>query len=224
MARAAVFFDVDGTLVHGTSSSAHLAQRLGHAESLRVLDQQYLDGRIHNSALAERDAQGYAGRTADDLLPWLEDLPMVAGIDEVVAWCHAQDLLPVLTTLAWRQVGQYLCSRYGFADACGPSLEQARGRYTGRVAEHLSPEGRRDYAAGICAEQGLRLEDAVAVGHSVSDLPLFAVVGCAIAFNASQKASEAADHALEGEDLRVVLPVLDAWFNTGPQLRSTRAW
>ncbi|MFJ8230181.1 hypothetical protein ACIQ9E_09525 [Streptomyces sp. NPDC094448] len=47
-----------------------------------------------------------------------------------------------------------------------------------------------------------------AVGDSRSDLPLFAPVGLSVAFNASAGAPETATVAVDGDDLRSVLPFL----------------
>lgn len=124
-----------------------------------------------------------------------------------------RDLLTVLTTLAWEPVGQHLCSTFGFSEACGPRLAESDGRFTGSVAAHLTPEGRRDFALAVCKREGLSPDTAVAIGDSVSDLPLFREVGLAVALNASGVARSTAAVAIDADDLRAVLPALQDWFD-----------
>lgn len=211
--RGAVFFDVDGTLVYGTSSSQHLAGYLGHADSLRELEDAYATKGMHNSEVAVHDARAYAGRTAADLRPWLQELPLVSGIQEVVGWCREQDLAPYLATLAWEPVGRYLCDTYGFAGACGPCLALVDDAYTGEVRKHFTEFDKRDFGLRTAADLGLRASDCAAVGDSRSDLPLFAEVGFSVGFNATQAVQEVATVSLSGADLRAVLEPLEGWLS-----------
>lgn len=204
----AVFFDVDGTLVPGTSSSVHLAGFLGHREELAEAEDAYAAGAVDNRQVSELDAAGWAGVHEDEVSGWLDGLPLVAGITETVAWCRRNGLVPVLATLAWSPVGRHLTDRFGFHTFSGPELETVGGRFTGRVARHFDEYDKRDAALALARELGLPPRVCGAVGDSRSDLPLFASVGLSVAFNASPGARGAATVAVDGEDLRGVLPPL----------------
>jgi phosphoserine phosphatase len=212
--RGAAFFDVDGTLVPHTSSGQHLAQLLGHAEVVRAAEAGYAAGTLSNQEVSVLDARGWARRTPAEVRGFLASLPLVDGIAETVSWCCQHGLTPVLTTLAWEPVGAYLCDRFGFDRACGPRLEVSAGRYSGEVAEHFDETAKRDFAVSVAAELGVELMDCVAIGDSRSDLPLFAAVGFAVAFNATSAVRAAAHAAAEGTDLRVVLPLLASWLDS----------
>ncbi|GAA1648428.1 HAD family hydrolase [Actinoplanes couchii] len=210
---AVVFFDVDGTLVPRTSSGQHLADRLGHAAVLRDAEAAYAAGTMSNRDVSVVDARGWAGWAPGDVLGFLDSMPLVDGIADTVTWCRDHDLEPVLATLAWDVVGGYLCERFGFGQASGPRLDVAGGRYTGAVAGHFDEYGKRDWARSVAAGHGVELRNCAAVGDSRSDLPLFAEVGLAVAFNASPAAAEAAHVTTEGDDLRAVLPLLASWLH-----------
>ena len=207
----AVFFDVDGTLVPGTSSSAFLAGFLGHRDELVKAEDAYAAGALDNRQVSELDAAGWAGVSEKRVAAWLDGLPLVGGIAETLAWCRGNGLVPVLATLAWSPVGGHLAGRFGFHGFCGPGLETASGRFTGRVARHFDEYDKRDYALARARELGLGPRSCGAVGDSRSDLPLFASVGLSVAFNASQGARAAAAVAVDDGDLRGVLPVLERW-------------
>jgi phosphoserine phosphatase len=204
----AVFFDVDGTLVPGTSSSVYLAGFLGHREELAEAEAAYAAGVLDNRQVSELDAAGWAGVPEQRIRGWLAGLPLVPGIAETVAWCRRNGLVPVLATLAWSPVGGYLAERFGFLGFSGPELETAGGFFTGRVARHLDEYDKRDFALGRAGQLGVAVGSCGAVGDSRSDLPLFASVGVSVAFNASADARAAATAVVDEDDLRGVVPVL----------------
>jgi phosphoserine phosphatase len=144
--RSVVFFDVDGTLVPETSSSQFLAERLVHHGELRIVEDDYAAGRVDNHAVAELDARGYLGATPEAVARWLEDLPVVDGVQAVFLWCWEHDVVPILATLAWSPVGEYLCRRFGFAGSCGPALAVDRGWFTGFVDQNFSEYGKLEFA------------------------------------------------------------------------------
>ncbi|MEU4097401.1 HAD-IB family phosphatase [Streptomyces sp. NPDC026673] len=203
-----MFFDVDGTLVPGTSSSAFLAGFLGHREELTEAEDAYARGALDNRRVSELDAAGWAGVPEKRVAGWLDELPLIAGIAETVAWCRRHGLVPFLATLAWSPVGGHLSERFGFHAFCGPRPETAGGRFTGRVARHFDEYGKRDFALAQARGLGLAPGSCAAVGDSRSDLPLFASVGLSVAFNAGTDARAAATVAVDGGDLREVIPAL----------------
>ncbi|MFB7359015.1 HAD family hydrolase [Streptomyces gardneri] len=212
----AVFFDVDGTLVPGTSSSVFLAGFLGHRDELAKAEDAYASGALDNRQVSELDAAGWTGVHEDRVSGWLDGLPLVSGIAETVAWCRQNGLVPVLATLAWSPVGSYLTDRFGFHGFSGPRLETADGRFTGRVARHFDEYDKRDHALAQARELKLAPRSCGAVGDSRSDLPLFASVGLSVAFNASPGAREAATVTVDDNDLRSVLPVLSRLVTATP--------
>lgn len=211
MVAGAVFFDVDGTLVPGTSSSQFLGARLGHLSELAAAEEEYARGDRDNRSVSTLDAGGWAGHREDEVRSWLLDLPVVGGIPEVIARCRELDLAPYLATLAWAPVGAHLCASYGFEGSCGPTLVEVGGEYTGEVEHHLDEFGKRDAALDIARHLGLPASRCAAVGDSRSDLPLFRRAGLAIAFNADAAASAAAHVSIDGHDLRSILPHLERW-------------
>lgn len=211
MLAGAVFFDVDGTLVPGTSSSQFLGQRLGHLAELAAAEEEYAQGVRDNRSVSVLDARGWAGRREDEVASWLSELPLVTGIAEVVARCRELAFAPYLATLAWSPVGTYLCASFGFDGSSGPRLVTVGGEFTGEVEQHLDEFVKRDDALDVAHRLGLPASRCAAVGDSRSDLPLFDEVGLAIAFNADPAASAHADVDVAGSDLRSILPHLERW-------------
>jgi phosphoserine phosphatase len=206
MPRAIAFFDVDGTLVPGTSSAIYLAGYLGHVDAVVEAEAAWDAGLVE-----ELDARGWTGVSETQVGEWLALLPVVDGIAEVIDWCTAYDVIPALATLAWQPVGAYLCETFGFVEASGPTLEVQDGMYTGISLTGCDEYLKRDFALRFAKERGLTLDRCAAIGDSRSDLPLFAEAGLAIAFNADNKARALAHVEVDSGDLRAVLPALETW-------------
>lgn len=206
-----VFFDIDGTLAPTVSTAAHLAAKLGTSEAVEAAESAFAAGSIDNAAVSRIDAAGWKGHRVEDVCVWLEDLPVLDGISETVAWCRDRGMLPVLATLAWRPVMHALAERFGFEPGGGPVLETVDGVFTGAVGMDFDEFDKRDVALGFAASRGVSPSRCAAVGDSRSDIPLFSEVGCAIALNASDALREISDHAVEGGDLREIIPLLEAW-------------
>ena len=211
--RGLVFFDVDGTLVPGTSTSQHLADWLGHLAELSAAEAAYDAGTLSNEEACVLDALAWRGRTPAEVHDRLASLPVVDGITDTVEWCRARGVRPYLATLAWEPVARYLAGRFGFAGCCGPTLAIVNGYYTGDVELHFDEYDKRDFAAATAAAAGVPLSACAAVGDSRSDLPLFAEVGLPVAFNATPAVEAVAAHAVRGSDLRAVLPYLRSWLD-----------
>lgn len=211
MPLGAAFFDVDGTLVPGTSSSQFVGERLGHLAELAAAEEEYARGGRDNRSVSVLDAEGWAGHRVHEVDSWLTNLPLVTGIPDVVARCRELGLAPYLATLAWAPVGAYLCASFGFEGSSGPTLVAIDGEFTGEVDHHLDEFGKRDYALNTAHGLGLSAARCAAVGDSRSDLPLFGAAGFAIGFNADPSASAQANVNVVGNDLRSVLPHLERW-------------
>lgn len=216
MPRGFVFFDIDGTLVPSTSSGQFLAERFGHSTAVSDAEERYAAGMTTNYDVSVIDAAGWAGTSEATVERWLEELPLIAAIEDVVAWCQDREITPVLATVAWWPVSESFSARFGFERGGGPRVQALAGVYTGLVDAHFDEYDKRDCAARIAARAGVPLSRCVAIGDSRSDLPLFEVAGHSIALNASHDARAAASVALDTHDLRSVLPYLDDWLAHTP--------
>ncbi|MFC7280175.1 HAD family hydrolase [Paractinoplanes rhizophilus] len=208
----AIFFDVDGTLVPNTSSSAYLAGFMGHQEEVNRVERDYANGILTNQQVSAVDAAGWAGQTHSNVMRWLTGLPLVDGISDVVEWSKQRRLEPILATLAWEPVGKYLASRFGFHSYCGSQLEIVDGAYTGNVIGSFDEYDKLNFAIRQAELLGFPIGHCAAIGDSRSDLPLFEAVGLSVAFNASEGVRRKASATATGPDIRAVIPSLASHF------------
>ncbi|TPG05203.1 HAD family hydrolase [Curtobacterium flaccumfaciens] len=212
--RGIAFFDIDGTLVPSMSSSSFLAEHFGHQHALDAAEQRYAAGELTNEEVSVIDAEGWRGTETRTVAEWLEGLPLIAGIDAVVAWCVDHDVEPVLASLAWQPVGEAIARRHGFTANGGPRVHVVGTVYDGTVAEHFNEYDKRDRALQLAAERGVPIDHCCAIGDSRSDVPLFEALPTSLALNAGSMARAAASAAVDTKDLRDVIPWLETWKRT----------
>ena len=115
-----VVFDLDGTLLHGTTVSLRLAQWLGHAEEVAELERRFHAREISNSVVADTSAGWLAGKRTADVWQVLMDSTWIGGMAETLRSLIDTGVSLLLGTITWRFAAE--CCRSAMA------LPQSAGR------------------------------------------------------------------------------------------------
>lgn len=205
----AVAFDLDGTLVTGTSTGRYVARKFGQGDRMDRLEAAFAAGTITNRAVADEDGLTYAGRSLAQVREALDGIPVVAGIPETLAVLRQAGVELWLATVTWSFIGDVFRDRYGFAASSGVVMGlDSQGRLTGRVEQPFDEQDKARWVLDQCRRAGLEPGACAAVGDARSDLPLFRAVGLSIAFNGSPEARRSATQVVDGDSLAAVLPCL----------------
>jgi phosphoserine phosphatase len=204
----AVAFDLDGTLLRGTTVAICLAGRAGREEELRALESRFVRGEISNGVIADASASWLVGCSLEELESalWAED--WIAGIRETVDAVHAAGAEAIVATITWRHAAEAVARRFGFDAACGTGMHADAERLSGTVSAYFDEADKATFVEEHCRARGIGMDEVAAVGDSRSDIPLFGRVGLAIALNPTPEARRAAHVSLDTDDLRDVLPLL----------------
>lgn len=200
--------DLDGTLVHETSVSQHLADYFGHGEQMTTLERRYAAGEISNSVVAEEQAAMYRGMAVSEVVAALEDIKCIRGIDPTLQALRKRGIESLLCTVTWSFAAEEFQRRHGFLAVSGTRIALEDGRFTGLVERYFDEWDKLEFARAYCASRGIDLGHCLAIGDSRSDIPLFEAVGFAIALNASEQAREAADVSIDTDDFTDVLTLV----------------
>jgi HAD superfamily hydrolase (TIGR01490 family) len=198
--RAAAFFDLDKTLIEG-SSAIHFARASYHAGlmSRRQLARDLwanlrfrLKGASDEAteALRDRVLASIAGRRVLDLRRLTPEilagiLPRVYPKMLEVAYGHQDAGRPVfIVTAASQEMADLLAEVLVFDGAIGMRSEVRDGVYTGRPAGPFTyREGKAQAIREVARERGLELATSFAYSDSHSDLPMLRCVGHPVAVN-----------------------------------------
>ena len=208
-------FDLDGTLVFGTTMCLHLAAKLGHLEWLRKLELQYAAGEISNAQVADGDAPYYAGQSLEAIASHLASIPIINGIEPAIATLRGLGIDSLICTVTWNFAARMIASRYGFVGASGVEMQvDEKGVLTGRVAKYFDEYDKLEFVKSYSEARGIPMSRVFAVGDSRSDIPLFGAVGFSVAINATAAAKAVASVAIETDDLTDVLRVVPGLMGT----------
>lgn len=203
MGRRLHIFDMDGTLMHGSSANVELAREMGLVEKFRALDAEFAAGVIGPPEYARRAYGMWAALTERHVAAAFEGAPWLAGIREVWAeitargeFCAVVSLSPSFFVRRLRAWGAHEARASVF-----PEVPFAAGAVLD-TAGLLVPESKVAIAGELCARYGVAREDCVAYGDSMSDAALFAAVPVSVAVNGDHHVSGLATHSYTGRDLR----------------------
>ncbi|MGW1779632.1 HAD family hydrolase [Streptomyces sp. NPDC002143] len=193
-------FDLDGTLLHGTSAPLEISRQLGLEAQTVVLEQSISAGLIGPPEYAKQVYDLWTQLTEDHVTAAFEGAPWLARIREVWAeirsrgeYCAVVSLSP--SFFVERLTGWGAHAAYG---SRFPALP---------FAEPVDPTGALNAAAKVliadrlCAEFGVTRDGCVAYGDSLSDKDLFEAVPVSVAINSDGHLSGLATHSYVGKDL-----------------------
>lgn len=204
-----VSFDLDGTIVPGTTTGRFIARRLGHGTTMDALEEAYTRGEITNRVVADRDGRYYHGKDKARIHELLRTAPVISGLRPTIAALKEAGIHVILGTITWRFIAEYYMNEYGFLAASGVEMEEtSEGSLTGRVTRYFDETDKVEFVASFCAARGIPISECAAVGDSRSDISLFKAAGLAIAFNATEQAKAYASVHLDAADLASILPYI----------------
>jgi HAD superfamily hydrolase (TIGR01490 family) len=199
---AAAFFDVDNTLVQG-SSVLHFGRGLAARKYFTYRDvvgfiyaqaKFQLIGRENSDDVAAGRRKALAfieGRSTAELTALGEEI-----YDDIIAdkiWPGTRDLAQMhldagqqvwLVTATPYELAVTIARRLGLTGALGTVAESVNGVFTGRlVGEILHGTGKAHAVRSLAIREGLNLKRCTAYSDSYNDVPLLSLVGTAVAVN-----------------------------------------
>ncbi len=178
MARkwAVVAVDLDGTLIHATTS-LHLADWLGHRADVEELERRFSGGEIASADVADGDAPYYKGRAITEVADAMARVPCIDGIQEGVEQLATRGIAAILCTVTWTFAARCVADRFGFSAVSGTVMHvDDDGILAGRVAQYFEAEDKVVFLRDYCDARGLGLDQVVAIGDGRSDIPMFEAV------------------------------------------------
>lgn len=203
-----VVFDLDGTLLRGTTVSRLLAEWLGQAAEIAELERAFHAHEISNRVVADTSAGWLAGKSTAEAWRVLMNGHWIDGMAGTFRALDAAGVSLLLGTITWSFAAEMLRDRYGFAAVSGTEMQVSNGVLSGTVSRHFDEHDKARFVEEWCAQNRFSMSQVAAIGDSRSDVPLFHRAGMSIALNATPDARAAATHVLDTEDLRDVLALL----------------
>lgn len=193
-------FDMDGTLLAGTTACLQVAAALGGEADLVELERRFAGG--------ELDTRGFAVAICDlwpDLEPQIvadafASSPWLAGMDEVCADIRRRGERSAVVTMSPDFFAVHLLER-GFDEVVASRFPPLPFSYPLDPAGILAPADKVRIVEELCARHSVDPGRCVAYGDSMSDAPLFGWLGATVAVNADDHLAELAVMNYRGDNL-----------------------
>jgi phosphoserine phosphatase len=192
-------FDMDGTLLRGTKASILLAHVLGTENALRALEERFAAGKHTSVEFAQNLHATWGVVPAAIAVEAFANAPLIDNVEAVLRDIRARGERACLLTLSPDYFAE-LFLPLGF-DAVYSSTFPRDARVPFDPGKILSAEDKPRLARVFCEAYGLRLEEAVAYGDSISDVLLFEAVGYRISVNGDYHLRDRCDIEVRGNDL-----------------------
>ena len=181
-----VAFDMDSTLIQGEVID-ELATLAGRGEEVRKITEQAMNGEIDFEQALRKRVTTLAGLKMDQLEGLLDSIPLTPGCSEFILALKNLGHKTVLISGGFSLFAEQLKKRLGLDYAFANELEIQGGALTGKLlGEIVDPERKSALLAKVAKEEGICLEQTVAIGDGANDLPMLNSAGLGIAYHAKE--------------------------------------
>ncbi len=207
-AKRLVAFDMDSTLVQ-IEVIDELARAHGVFEQVANITRSSMEGRKDfEQSLKERVAL-LEGMPLDVVMRVCVDCPLTHGAEDFVRVLRKLGYKTGVISGGFHFAVDALRKRLDLDFGYSNKLEVKDGKLTGRVLEPIvTPLRKADLLETVAQQEGISLEQTIAVGDGANDIAMIERAGLGIAYHAKPKLRQAADTAIRAGGLDRILYLL----------------
>ena len=207
-ARFLVVLDADSTLIRNEVIEL-LADEAGRRDEVQAATEAAMRGEVDFAAsLRSRVAalEGVPVSAFERVRGRIEPTP---GVRDLTAAVHERGGLVGVVSGGFHEILDDIAPRLGVDRWRANRLELADGALSGRVdGEIVDGAAKASSLQEWASELGVPARATIAIGDGANDLPMMAVAGLGLAFNAKPAVREAASLVIGPQDLSAVIPLL----------------
>ena len=208
MARFLVVLDVDSTLIENEVIEL-LAEEAGSLDRVSEITFRAMNGELDfEASLRERVAtlEGLPESVFEKVGGRIE---ITRGVPEMIAGVHAAGGLVAVVSGGFHEVVDPIARELGLDHWRANRLEVVDGRLTGGLIPPIvDAAAKSDALVEWATDAGIPLAQTIAVGDGANDLPMMAICGLSVGFDAKAPVRDLADTLLDVRDLSLLLPLM----------------
>lgn len=203
--RRLVVFDMDSTLIEAEVID-ELAKEAGVGTQVAEITERAMRGELDFQASFRERVALLKGLDACVLEQIAARLPITEGAEKLVSTLKALGYTTAILSGGFTYFGRYLQERLGIDYVYANELEVEQGKVTGRVVGTIVDGARKaELLQQIAQQEGIGLQQTIAVGDGANDLPMLGLAGLGIAFRAKPIVQANAQHSLSTLGLDSIL-------------------
>lgn len=208
MLRFLVVLDVDSTLIENEVIEL-LAGAAGSGDAVAAITRRAMNGEVDfEQSLRERVAT-LAGLPESVFVDVSALVEVTKGVPDMIAGIHEAGGRVAVVSGGFHEVIDPVAERLGLDYWRANRLEVRDGKLTGQlVGRIIDAQAKADTLTEWAADFGVPLSRTVAVGDGANDLPMMAITGLAVGFDAKAPVRDEANVLMDVRDLSQLLPLL----------------
>jgi phosphoserine phosphatase len=208
MARFLVVLDVDSTLIEDEVIEL-LADAAGSREAVAEVTFRAMNGELDFAESLRERVATLAGLPESVFAEVGARVTVTQGVPEMIAGVHAAGGEVAVVSGGFHEIIDPLAERLGLDHWRANRLEVVDGALTGRVIPPVVDAAAKAEALQEWADAaGIPIGQTLAVGDGANDLPMMALAGLSVGFDAKAPVRDVADVLLDARDLSMLLPLL----------------
>ncbi|MEO8071565.1 MAG: phosphoserine phosphatase SerB [Acidobacteriota bacterium] len=203
--RRLVAFDMDSTLIQGEVID-ELARLAGTGDQVREITEAAMRGELDFQESFRRRVRLLKGLPESALAKVIESIPLTDGAERLISTLRRLGYRTAILSGGFTFFGRFLQDRLGIDHLHANTLDVRDGIVTGEVNTPIV-DGPRKAAMlqQIANDEGLSLEQCIAVGDGANDLPMLRLAGLGIAFHGKDVVRAGARQSISSMGLDGVL-------------------
>ncbi|MGN6326188.1 phosphoserine phosphatase SerB [Pseudolysinimonas sp.] len=208
MARFLVVLDVDSTLIEDEVIEL-LAEEAGSLDAVADVTFRAMNGELDFAESLRERVATLAGLDVAAIERVRGRVRVTRGVPEMIAGVHAAGGRVAVVSGGFHEVIDPLAERLGLDRWRANRLAVAGGRLTGEVIPPIvDAEAKAAALQEWADEAGLPLAQTLAVGDGANDLPMMALCGLSVGFDAKAPVRDVAHVLLDERDLSRLLGIM----------------
>jgi phosphoserine phosphatase len=203
--RRLVAFDMDSTLIQAEVID-ELAKEAGVGDQVAAITESAMRGELDFKQSLRKRLSLLEGLDESVLQKVADRLPMSEGAETLISNLKNVGYKIAILSGGFTYFGEILRQRYGIDYVYANELEIVDGKLTGRaVGDIVDAQKKAELLQSIAAQEGISLQQVIAVGDGANDLPMLNLAGLGIAFHAKPKVKQGARQAISTLGLDAIL-------------------
>ncbi len=206
--RRLVCFDMDSTLIQAEVID-ELAKVAGVGEQVAEITEAAMRGEIDFSESFRRRMALLEGMEESVLAEIAANLPITDGAERLIKHLRHFGYKVAILSGGFTYFANYLKEKLGIDYVYANQLDFENGKLTGKVkGDIVDGQMKAKLLRQLAEQEGISLEQVIAVGDGANDLPMLSIAGLGIAFHAKPIVKEQAKHSIATLGLDGILYLL----------------